>query len=192
MRNRRRRRRLRKVYCVLVEGHTERWYIDAMRRSERFCVRIKPDIVHQIGLNEVESRLKRYFKEGYDKIFWIVDMDTYWNKEDKFHEVCNKIKDKVEVLINNPCLEVWFLAHFTEVSRNYPNCMSVINELKRQQEMTDYEKNENFFQRQNIYQRLKPYLNCAIARAKELDRAEEHIETRAQIYKLIESIKEQN
>ena len=181
-----RKRKLRKVYCVLVEGETEKYYIDAFRRTERCHIKIKPSIVHQIGLGNIERHIRRYANEGYDKIFWVVDMDTYRGEEDEFHKICQQISDDAEVLVNCPCFEVWLLLHFDKADREFYNCKAVISELKTYKQMENYEKTANFYQRNNIYQKLKPYLNNAIARAKWLDQSP--VSTKAQIYRFIEEV----
>ena len=171
---------------MLVEGETEKYYIDALRKTERCHIRIKPRIVHQIGLGDIEEYIREYVEEGYDRIFWIVDMDTYRNKESEFYEVCQRIANEAEILINCPCFEVWLLLHFDEAYREFSDCKAVINELKTHGPMANYEKTERFYLRNNVYQKLKPYLDSAIRRAKKLDKAK--IKTKAQIYRLVEEV----
>jgi len=182
----RRRRKLRKVYCVLVEGETEKYYIDALRKAERCPIKIKPSIVHQISLKDVKKYIKRYANEEYDKIFWVVDMDTYQDEKEEFCKIRQQISGDAEILVNCPCFEVWLLLHFEEVNREIHNCGTVINELKGYELMRNYDKTSGFYQRNNIYQKLKPYLNTAIVRAKKLD--QNTVSTKAQIYKLVEEV----
>jgi len=68
----------------------------------------------------------------------------------------------VNVIVNNPCLEYWFLLHFDPSGKTYRNCDEVTVKLKRH--LRDYEKSERYFKKKDndIYIRLKPYLRNAI------------------------------
>jgi hypothetical protein len=72
------------------------------------------------------------------------------------------------VIINNPCLEYWFLLHFQFTTRGFDNCETVGAVLRRV--FNGYEKSRNIFTKNgnDIYSRLKPNLKKAIANSKKV------------------------
>ena len=85
---------------------------------------------------------------------------SYWkqfSEQDK--------QDKVVVIVNNPCLEYWFLLHFRKTSRVFTACAGAEKEVS--QYLKGYEKTEKFFKKSNndIYKQLKPLLQTAIKNA---------------------------
>ncbi len=87
----------------------------------------------------------------------------------RIRESVQKRYKNVTVIINNPCLEFWFLLHFVKTSKKFSNCCEVINKLKKNY-LTDYNKSEKYYTiyNQDIYLLLKPYLNKAIAYSRSL------------------------
>ena len=71
----------------------------------------------------------------------------------------------VVVVVNNPCLEFWFLLHFEVTTKYYNTCYSAESQLKKH--LKNYEKSIKFFTKQNddIYLKLKPHLREAIQRS---------------------------
>ncbi len=168
-------------YAIVVEGETEVWYFNMLKRNERnLIVKIEPEIPQSQELNEQFNRVKELV-EYYDMVFWIIDLDkiiketreTAKNKQPKIRELQDyfvKLKNynNVVKIINNPCLEFWFLLHFKETSRYFENCSKVINMLK--EKLPYYKKSKKYFTKENndIYKSLKPYLENAIKNAKKL------------------------
>ncbi|MFY9591901.1 MAG: RloB domain-containing protein [Bacteroidales bacterium] len=68
----------------------------------------------------------------------------------------------VVVIVNNPCLEFWFLLHFKKTSKYYDTCAEAKTELKKY--LKNYEKTRKFFTKQgdDIYLKLKPRLKIAV------------------------------
>nr|WP_158508724.1 RloB family protein [Thermosulfidibacter takaii] len=176
-----------------MEGQSEKWYLDLMRRHERPVLKLKPELQHQISLRRIKSLIAQYVKEGYDAIWWVVDMDTYKGKLDAFRAICDQILRRfrnVYILINSPCFETWLLLHYQDPPRYTDRCEMIIRLLKQHPEMANYDKSEKFYcyTDPDIYLRLKPFQKEAIARAKALDRLPEGYTIKAQIYKVIESV----
>lgn len=112
-----------------------------------------------------------------DKVFWMIDFDTILKetKEAKkgektvlqiFKEYSHQVPDNAMIIINNPCLEYWFLLHYKQTSKYFSSYAGLEKELKKY--LQDYQKTERYFEnsRQDIYQRLKPKLETAIRNAK--------------------------
>jgi hypothetical protein len=70
------------------------------------------------------------------------------------------------VVINNPCLEYWYLLHFKQTSKYYSKYSEFENVLKKH--IKGYEKSERFYKKCNndIYSKLKPNLKSAIKNSK--------------------------
>ncbi|HNY09684.1 MAG TPA: RloB domain-containing protein, partial [Tenuifilaceae bacterium] len=64
----------------------------------------------------------------------------------------------------------WFLLHFESTAKYYETCEKVIKQLKKHNSLAKYEKNRDYFTKQNndIYLKLRPYLCNAIQNAKKL------------------------
>lgn len=178
MRKRRTPRKVNPTFAVVVDGETEMWYLKRLQQNERdLRITIKPEIPKRKNIGEQYELVCALSGEEneYDKVFWVVDFDaiiketreTAKNKKsplDDFIEYRHKIIKKyphVVVIVNNPCLEFWFLLHFEQTSK-YFTADEAEKQLKKH--MADYEKTEKYFKKANndIYQRLRPHLTDAI------------------------------
>ena len=189
-------RKLRKTYLILVDGETEIWYLQLMKDYEKLKeVRIKPEIPKRKKLKEQYETIKKAVSEGYDKIIWIVDLDSILGDKDKsieneFKKYLNEWTNnkKIYVLVNNPCLEEWYLLHYRYTKRIFTDCSKVIKELKKN--LKDYDKSKKYYknQRRNIYKKLKSSQSNAIENARKLgDFNPKKIElAKAEIYKIFD------
>jgi hypothetical protein len=61
----------------------------------------------------------------------------------------------VLVLVNNPCLEFWYLLHFESTGKYYPQCEGAEKALKKS--LPNYEKTERYYKKikHDIYTQLK-------------------------------------
>lgn len=193
-------REIKKKSAIIVDGETEKWYLTALARIEQpKYFDIKPDLVSRKDIRTCFYDLKEKL-QVYDKVIWIVDLDVLLAQENsagkggetplkkflrlKEEFVKKYTNDKLEILINNPCLEYWFLLHFQETAKPYKGCSQVHKELKKH--FPEYEKKEDFFVRKNIYNRLKSNLATAIKNAEkigEFNKENEEMSV-AEIYKL--------
>lgn len=168
--------------AFVVEGETEMWYLQMLKKNEEkeqnVRINIKPEIPQDSKLEDQYKLVLELAKE-YNNVFWILDFDVILKetrecgKGDKsrlkeFLEYRKKLKkeyDNVKVVINNPCFEYWFLLHFEATQKKYPNCSSAIKKLEKQ--LPNYSKSERYFKNKSkdIYARLRPYLKDAIENA---------------------------
>lgn len=67
------------------------------------------------------------------------------------------------VIVNNPCLEFWFLLHFEKTAKQFNACSSAELQLKKY--LKSYEKSQKYFTKQNddIYLKLRPYLKTGLS-----------------------------
>lgn len=172
----------RKTFIIICDGETEVWYFNMLKRNERHSkINIKPELPQKKKLDEQFNQIIN-IAESYTKVFWIVDFDTILKETkdtkkgkvsplQKFSEYRKKLKKdypNVVSIINSPCLEFWFLLHFEQSSKFYNNCKSAEKQLKVY--IKNYEKSQKFFTKENqdIYLKLKPYLDTALENSQKL------------------------
>lgn len=178
------------TFAFVVDGQTEVWYLQMFKSNEEkfnnFRINIKPEIPQKKKLKDQFELALEQAKSEYDKVFLLVDFDVVLKetREAKsentpmkeflsfLHKLENprskkqkEIYDKISVIVNNPCLEYWFLLHFEVSGKSYRNCSEVIPILKKH--LKGYDKSQRYFKRRDldIYTRLKPYLGNAILNA---------------------------
>jgi hypothetical protein len=171
----------RKAYAFVVDGETEMWYLQMLKRNEReLTIGIEPKLPSKKTLTE-QYKMVEALARDYTKVFWIVDYDVIRKEtreakpgtetsEQQFIRLRKNAQEigNVIVIVNDPCLEFWFLLHLAETARFYDQCGRVERELSKRVE--GYEKTKQYFtkQGQDIYLRLKPHLSEAIDRSKAL------------------------
>ncbi len=168
------------AFAVVVDGETEVWYLQMLKRNEReIRVSIKPEIPNKKSVEEQYNLVCDLSGREFAKVFWIIDLDTVIKEDNEapkggksplkiFEEYRTDLSTKypnVVVIVNNPCLEFWFLLHFEKTSKYFNTCSSAETELKKH--VKNYEKTQKFFTKQNddIYLKLKPTLKTGILNA---------------------------
>ena len=166
-----------KKYYFSVEGETEKWYLEMLKQNELDVLfNITPKILQKKNINQQYELVTDLSEEEYDKVFWIVDLDVLLKEErekknstsslQQFLNYWRKLskQEKIVVIVNNPCLEYWFLLHY-ENGKVFTACAGAEKQLRRH--LKDYEKTEKFFKKSNndIYKQLKPYLQTAVSNA---------------------------
>lgn len=191
-----------KVCDIVVDGETEIWYLQMLRKVEGMKhLQIRPELPKKKKLRETFDYVCEISRD-YDHVIWIADFDTIITegKASKgglkgmmqvIEQYISKIKESpnIKLIFNTPCLEQWFLIHFEFSTKYHQNCNSVIQHLKKNY-LYDYEKSERFFKKthQDIYSRLKPNLKNAITNSKRLGNVDcyKPESTKAEMYKLFE------
>lgn len=164
-------------FAVVVDGKTEKWYLEMLKYNEPdILFDINPRIPKNKDIDEQYELVTELSEEEYDKVFWIVDLDVLLKEErekknstsslQQFLNYWRKLskQEKIVVIVNNPCLEYWFLLHY-ENGKVFTACAGAEKQLRRH--LKDYEKTEKFFKKSNndIYKQLKPYLQTAVSNA---------------------------
>jgi hypothetical protein len=186
--------------AIVVDGETEKWYLEKMKEVECLNIKIKPELASKKSIDGQTEFVCERLEEEYDKVYWVLDADTIIRevkqKKGKIERLKNaiiKLKKQhknLEVFINTPCLEFWFLLHFQNSSKFYRDCIDV-EKLLNKKYISDYKKTEDFFkQKNNIYMKLKSNLETAIKNARKLGRADfDNLEmAKAEMYLLIEDL----
>jgi hypothetical protein len=164
------------VFSFVVDGECEYWYLQMLKHNEKSLkIHLSPNIYKKKTLEEQYKRVIELAKES-EKVFWVVDFDVI-NKETKerkhgqkskltkFKECYQKVKrhSNIEIIVNNPCLEYWFLLHFEQTTKYFEGYDKLEMFLKKH--LSNYQKTEKYFVKSNpdIYKRLKPNLSTAIS-----------------------------
>ncbi len=165
-------------FAVVVDGETEYWYLQMLKQNEPDVLfNITPKILQKKNINQQYELVTDLSEEEYDKVFWIVDLDVLLKEErekknstsslQKFLSYWHQLskQDKVVVIVNNPCLEYWFLLHFQKTNKVFTACTDAEKQVS--QHLKGYEKTEKFFKKSNndIYKQLKPYFQTAVSNA---------------------------
>ena len=168
------------AFAIVADGETEIWYLQMMKQNERqMRLTIKPELPKKKRIEDQCALVCELAQREYDKVFWIVDLDQIKKEQREatggkkdpmrtFIECREKVlhgkkyAKRVRVIVNNPCLEFWFLLHYTHTDKSFGGYEELAKALKKH--MKDYNKSEGYFKQKNndIYSKLKPYLNTAI------------------------------
>jgi hypothetical protein len=165
------------AFALVVDGETEVWYLQMLKRNEReIRISIKPEIPHKKSIEDQYNLVCELLNKEFTKVFWIVDFDTLLKEENEvpkgkksslknFEEYRNYLFENyknVVIIINNPCIEFWFLLHFEKTTKYFITCSNAETQLKKY--LPNYDKTQKFFTKQNddIYLKLKPNLKTAL------------------------------
>ena len=172
-------KRMRKIALVICEGETEACYINLLKTWYKSPIRIVSHIEGtKITQSLIEKRTKELKISPRDKVktFLMYDMDVQAINE-------KLLKCKAEMLLSNPCFEIWLLLHVKEQKATISS-NAVIKDLKNSTTVwRGYSKNP-FTETQKTF--LNNNTDAAVSRAKELH---EFQNPSTGIYKLIELLK---
>ena len=165
------------AFAIVVDGETEKWYLEKLKYNERDVnFDITPKILQKKNIKQQYELVTELSEGEYDKVFWIVDLDVLLKQHRQKNSNLSSLQqflnywqqlsnqEKIVVIVNNPCLEYWFLLHY-ENGKVFTACAGAEKQLRRH--LKDYEKTEKFFKKSNndIYKQLKPYLQTAVSNA---------------------------
>lgn len=173
-------KRMRKVALVICEGESEVGYLDLIRKWYKSPVRI---VSHIEGTRITRTLVDKHVRElkisPYDKVdtFLMYDMDVPAINEKLM--ACN-----AELLLSNPCFEVWLLLH-SKMQKTGLSSNAVINELKKSSPIWHNYNKAFYTDTQKSF--LKEHLSEAISRAKTL---KDFQNPSSRIYKLLEILED--
>ncbi len=181
----RKNKELKEVVIVYIEGETEEAYINLLKNEfkNKINIKIEPELPKEPQnldktLREIKSKLEEL---KMSPVYWIIDFDHFnndINEKNKFKKFWNKIKsvNDVKLLINNPCVEFWFLLHFKYTNKNYTVCRECERDLKKEEIVLNNNKKEikpfENYKKGNFDEKIKKFLienlGLAIGNAKKL------------------------
>ena len=151
--------RMRKIALVICEGETEVGYINLLKTWYKSPIRIVSHIEGtKITPSLVEKRTKELKISQWDKVhtFLMYDMDVQAINE-------KLLKCKAEMLLSNPCFEIWLLLH-TKDQKAAIDTDALIKELKKSAPVWKNYSKSAFTDTQKTF--LNNNTDVAVARAK--------------------------
>jgi len=194
---------MRQSIAIIGEGLTEWFYFDQLRIAKHYSFTLAPDFPKHSDLDEMMALVKKKLCKGYDIIICLIDMDIICAdpcvkaKYDRYRKEYAKEKS-VKFIETNPCTELWFLLHFlTRLSTKQYSCyQDLLPDLKKH--IPNYEKNEKFFKRINLYRYLEENGNIdnATLYAKQLCRLKDYTPKEnhsfSEIFEIVELLNDLN
>jgi hypothetical protein len=172
-------KQMRKIALVICEGETEGCYINLLKTWYKSPIRIVSHIEGtKITPSLVEKRTKELKISQWDKVhtFLMYDMDVAAINE-------KVLACKAEMLLSNPCFEIWLLLHAKD-QKTAITTESLIKELKKCASVWKNYVKSDFTETQQSF--LKGNTDMAVKRAKGL---KDFQNPSTGIYKLIEMLK---
>ena len=163
-------------YFVFCEGETEVGYLNLIKKWYKSPVRI---VSHIEGTRITQALVDKHTRElkisSYDKVdtFLMYDMDV---------PVINEklMSCKAELLLSNPCFEIWLLLHAND-QRSALSTDAVLKELKKSAPVWHNYNKSVYTDTQKSF--LREHLEDATNRAKSL---KEYQNPSSRIYKLLD------
>lgn len=163
-------------FFVFCEGKTEIAYIKFLRSLYRVPIQVIPKKgKSNISKDDIENSKRDYVTTNQDKTFLMFDLDVAGVLEH-----LQKIPD-AELLVSNPCVELWFLLHYQEQKSKLTSKKCI---QKLQSFTKDYKKGVLSEEEKNV---LAANRDVAIKRAKLL---EEYDNPSTTIYRLLGLLKD--
>ena len=162
-------------FFVFCEGETEMAYVKFLRSLYRAPIQV---IVKKgksnISEDYIEKSKNEYVRTEQDKVFLMYDLDV-----DGMLEQLQKIPN-AELLVSNPCVELWFLLHYQQQKTAISSDMCI---KKLQTFSKEYKKGTLSEDEKEVLANNK---ELAVERAKKLA---EFQNPSSMVYKLLEKLK---
>ncbi len=177
-------RQVNKTILLLVDGQDEKWYLEKVREHYKpeilRKIKILPELATKKKINDLLKEAQRKIEEGCSQVFLILDFDDpLKHKEEmkhfkrfyddyclvknemKFNALSAKKKNKLmwmgklQLVVNSPCLEYWYLLHDHKTTKFYKTYAELLPDLKKLPKFGDYIKEEKYYKSTpDIYVRL--------------------------------------
>ncbi len=174
-------RETRKKFLIVCEGEkTEVNYFKAFTVPKKIEVRVKGEGKNSLSLVEKAIKIIDNLKQddSFDQIWCVFDKDNC--SKEQFNQAERLAKENnIKIAYSNEAFEIWFILHFQYLdiatSRSkYPKILTT--QMKKYGLLNKKEKYEK--NREDMYEKLKPYQTTAITNAAKLiqdrDEAKKH------------------
>ena len=153
-----RQRKLNSTIAVIADGQTEKWYLERVKvhypSDALKSTKIEPQLPQKKQITELVELAKAKVKEGYPKVILLVDFDEVLSNAEEFREFQyfyqeyhkenhDKWMNSLLLIVNNPCLEYWYLLHFNSTNKFYNSYNELVIDLRKK--MPDYNKSEKYY-----------------------------------------------
>lgn len=172
--------------AIIADGEDEQWYLAQAKEhypNETLKhTKLKPEMSQSKKSQDLFMAAKEMIDMGYTHVVLIVDLDTV-RKDPKdlnsFKELYKRYKNAKEgrvkkndkwmnrliVLVNNPCLEFWYLLHYKQTTKFYQDYDCLKRDLRKIPSLSQYEKSESYYySNPDIFMRLGGNEGLTIAR----------------------------
>lgn len=162
-------------FFVFCEGETEMAYVKFLRSLYRVPIQVIPKKgKSNISEEYIERSKNEYVRTEQDKVFLMYDLDV-----DGMLAHLQNIPN-AELLVSNPCIELWFLLHYQEQK----------TEISSDKCIQKYQKVSKGYKKGVLSEEEKKVLGenkkLAVDRAKKLAECQNPSST---VYKLLEKLK---
>ena len=161
-------------FFVFCEGETEMAYVKFLRSLYRAPIQVIPKKgKSNISEDFIVKSKNEYVQTEQDKVFLMYDLDV-----DGMLEQLQKIPN-AELLVSNPCVELWFLLHYQEqkTSISSDKCIKKLQKFSK-----EYKKGTLSEEEKDVFAKNK---ELAIERAKKLAKFHNPSTT---VYRLLENL----
>lgn len=180
--------------AVIVDGQDEKWYMEKVKRHYPCAalehISIKPELPTKKKVNELFDLAKKKVEEENSMVLLIIDLDEILKTKTELNNFKNQYTKyqnirqgkparaygwmkKLYVIVNNPCLEYWYLLHFSPTRKIYADYAELKKDLRRIPELSTYEKTREYYNSMpDIYKRLEQRLENARSNATPFDVAQ--------------------
>jgi hypothetical protein len=149
-----------------VEGNNKtekQYFMQCGRMQDKFIIRwARGNETDPVGIvTNIKNEIQKIEFQQNDKAFAIFDVDMNTSKVPVIQQARELAKKQnIELILSNPCFEVWFVLHFEESMAPYDSNSKVIDRLK--QYVHDYEKSAD------IFSKIRENMLEAVSRAENL------------------------
>ncbi|MFN7962807.1 MAG: RloB family protein [Thermoanaerobaculia bacterium] len=170
----------RPVWLVLCEGRvTERQYLRAWRSRSKAVLAVESCSGGALTMVRQGIRRKREARDSFDRVWCVTDAD-HLPAEQLREASLLASRGRVELLISNPCFELWALLHF-EVCQAHLTVDEACRRLRTH--LPGYDKKLPF-------DLLASGYSVAAERARKLDPSGEGLNPSTTVYRLTEALRE--
>lgn len=189
--------KLRKSVAIVGEGHTEFFYFNDYRITERKNIKIKPELPKHTDIRSIVKTARGLIEHGYDHVYCVFDLDRILSNE-KENEEYSKLKNQnrknigITFFESMPCFEFWFLLHFKYSTKQHESCSTCVDDLKKY--IHDYDKNREYQRKSQFYSLMKENgkLKIAMENSKRIyDESNNEITNGSQSYSMMHILLEE-
>lgn len=174
-------RETRKRFLIVCEGEkTEVNYFKAFAVPNKFEVMVKGEGKNSLSLVNKAIKIIDNLKkdDSFDQIWCVFDKDNC--SKEQFNQAERLAKQKnIKIAYSNEAFEIWFILHFQylDIATSRSEYLTILtNQMKKYGLLNEQEKYEK--NREDMYEKLKPYQRTAITNAAKLiqdrDEAKKH------------------
>ena len=174
-------RETRKKFLIICEGEkTEVNYFKAFTVPKKIEVRVKGEGKNSLSLvNKAIQIIDNLNKDdSFDQIWCVFDKDNC--SKEQFHQAEGLAKQKnIKIAYSNEAFEIWFILHFQylDIATSRSEYLKILTTQMKKYGLLN-EKEKYAKNREDMYEKLKPYQTTAITNAAKLiqdrDEAKKH------------------